>query len=138
LAAGLPPTIRQGIWKIIDRGEINEEDMTIPHFSRNEDWVHRDLKLKNKDEWFYCMDADINKKKKTDYEAIKHLSLLSATGTGVLEVEIAMAFLIKEGKKVEDYFELKEYYETAPYERLKAMPAYYNLPKNMRDKAIEI
>lgn len=136
-ALALPPTITSGIWKIIEKSEVTEQDLNIPHFSRNEDWGQVYLSKKDKAKWYYCIDASIHKKIKTSFENVQHLAALEGTGTGVLEIEIAMAFLMKEGKKVEDYFELKEYYEKSTYESLQLTPPYYELPKDMRDKAIE-
>ncbi|PTB96643.1 hypothetical protein C9994_06510 [Marivirga lumbricoides] len=54
LVSGLPPTIRKGLWRILDDKATNE-DTTVPHFSRHEDWV-------SDDDWYYCLDADSTKK----------------------------------------------------------------------------
>ena len=128
LVSGLPPTIRKGIWKVLDE-KTSVQDYNIPHFSRHEDWV-------SDDSWYYCVDADSSKKVRTTLERVKHLSPLAADGTGIIEIEIAMTFLIKEGKRVEYYFDLEEYFETVTYEKVKATPPYYSLPKEIRDKAV--
>lgn len=129
LVSGLPPTIRKGIWKIQDYS-LSNESFIIPHFSRHEDWV-------SDDSWYYCVDADSSKKTKTTYEKVKHLSPLAADGTGIIEIEIAMTYLLKEGRKVEDYFDLEEYFETSTYEKVKATPPYYSLPTETRDKVLD-
>ena len=128
LVSGLPPTIRKGLWRILDE-RPNNDDFIIPHFSRHEDWV-------SEDDWYYCIDADSSKKIKSTYDQVKHLSPLAADGTGLIEVEIAMTYLIKEGKNVEDYFELEEYYEKVTFEKVKNTPPYYSLPKDSRDFAM--
>ncbi|MEM0941283.1 MAG: Imm26 family immunity protein [Bacteroidota bacterium] len=127
--SGLPPTIRKGIWKILDY-ELSNEGFIIPHFSRHEDWV-------SEDSWYYCIDADSSKKVETTLEKVKHLSPLAADGTGIIEIEIAMTFLIRDGEKVEDYFDLEEYFETSTYEKVQATPPYYSLPKETRDKVLD-
>lgn len=131
LVTGLPPTIRKGIWRILDE-KSNLEDNSIPHFSRHEDWVSDDFN----ENWYYCIDASSQKKVKSNYENVKHLPTLAADGTGIIEIKIAMTYLIKEGKKVEDYFDLEEYYEKATFDEVKEMPKYYLLPKETRDKAL--
>jgi len=136
LVSGLPPTIRKGFWKIIGKGELIDQDMDIPHFSRNEDWSEVDPDKQDKDKWYYCVDADSSKKIKSVFENVKHLTLLSAIGSGVLETEIAMAFLMKEGKNVEKYFELDEFYERMAFKRLKESLPYYELSVEVRDKAM--
>ncbi|PZR35560.1 MAG: hypothetical protein DI538_14965 [Azospira oryzae] len=133
LVAGLPLTIKQQIWKIIEHLNLDDSDRIIPHFSRNEDWNQSDPVKQGKDKWYYCLNADISRKNKTTYEKIEHLTLLSAIGTGVLETEVAMAFLIKEGKKVSEYFDLSEFYEKVIYQRLVSGTPYFRLPKESRD-----
>ncbi|PTB96642.1 hypothetical protein C9994_06505 [Marivirga lumbricoides] len=76
------------------------------------------------------------KKIRTTYDKVKHLSPLAADGTGVIEIEIAMTYMLKEGKRIEDYFDLEEYYEKATLEKVVSTPPYYSLPKEIRDKAI--
>ncbi|WP_209332745.1 Imm26 family immunity protein [Lunatimonas salinarum] len=131
LVSGLPPTIKKGIWHILDEKAFSE-DNRIPHFSRHEDWISDDIN----ENWYYCIDANSQKKVKSTYEDVKHLSRLAADGTGIIELKIAMTFLIQEGKRIEDYFDLDEYYEKATFEAVKATPPYYLLPKEIRDKAL--
>jgi hypothetical protein len=131
LVSGLPPTIKKGIWHILDE-KASSEDNLIPHFSRHEDWISDNIN----DNWYYCIDANSQKKVKSTFEDVKHLSRLEADGTGIIEIKIAMTFLIQEGKRIEDYFDLDEYYEKATFEEVKATPPYYLLPKEIRDKAL--
>jgi hypothetical protein len=51
--------------------------------------------------------------------------------------KIAMALLQDEGKRIEDYFKLNEYFEKQYYEEVTTIPAYYKQPESMRGKAIE-
>lgn len=130
---GLPPTVRKGIWKILDENP-SIENFSVPHFSRHEDWARGNPD----DNWYYCIDADIEKKTRTKKENVQHLSPLAADGTGIIEIRIAMTFLIKEGEKVEDYFALEEYYEKSTYRKVTNTPPYYSLPKDTRDFALTL
>lgn len=135
LVAGLPPTLKKGIWKIVGNKEVFGKDLEIPHFKQfGPPWVNEEKEAK---EWYYIANADISKKIKVEHKNVKHLEPFRASGTGVIETKIAMAFLMQKNKKVEDYFELKEYYEKATYEKLKNMPLYYELPDYMKGRVLE-
>jgi len=124
LIAGIEASIKEGVWKIIGNISLREDEKVIPNYKLNED------------RWFYVIDADkFTKKIESKLENVKHLEVLSATGASLLPTKIAMAFLRDEGKKIEDYFELKEYFEKVYYEEVMAIPAYYKQSNQMKGKA---
>lgn len=125
LIAGIDASIKEGVWKIIGNISLREEEKVIPNYRLNEE------------RWFYVIDADkFTKKIESKFENVKHLEALSATGASLLPTKIAMAFLRDEGKKIEDHFELKEYFEKIYYEEVTTIPAYYKQPNEMRGKAL--
>lgn len=131
LIAGILPAIKSGQWKVIDNVPVNDEEKRIPHYKKPEP------DEANVKDWYYLIDADIAKKVKAEYESIKHLETIGATGSELVGTKIAMALLRDEGKNIADFFELNEYFEKAYYEQVKQIPAYYKQPETMRGKAIE-
>jgi len=131
LIAGIIPAIKRGTWKSIGNIPIGKEDAIIPHYKRPEP------NEENPKEWFYLIDADISKKVKSTYEYVKHLETIGSTGSELVGTKIAMALLRDEGKKIEDYFKLEEYYEKVYYDQVIKIPAYYKQPEFMRGRALE-
>jgi hypothetical protein len=128
---GLPGTIRKGRWRVLNL-KPNTVDTFVPHFRRHEDWVS-DSPSEN---WYYCVDASSQKKFKSTYEDVKHLSELAADGAELIEIRIAMTFLIKDGKNVREYFDLEEYFERSIFDDVSGTPPYYRLPVEIRDRAL--
>lgn len=129
LIAGILPSINNGTWKLIGNEPLQQEDIIIPHYKRGEP-------DESPEGWFYVLDADISKKVKSKYENVKHLEDIGATGSGLVGTKIAMALLQDEGKRIEDYFILNEYFEKEYYEEVTTIPAHYKQPESIRGKAI--
>jgi hypothetical protein len=129
LIAGILPALRGGVFKIVGSIPLKEQDKVIPHYKTVPDGF-------NADKWCYLIDADISKKVISTYENVKHLETIGAMGSALVGTKIAMALLLDEGKKVEDHFELKEYFEKAYYQQVTEIPAYYKQPEFMQGKAI--
>ncbi|GGC72612.1 hypothetical protein GCM10011387_27650 [Pedobacter quisquiliarum] len=130
LIAGILPSINSGTWKLVGNTPLQEEDIVIPHYKRGEP-------DEDPIEWFCVFNADISKKIKSEFENVKHLETIGATGSALVGTKIAMALLLDEGKRVEDYFKLDEYFEKEYYKQVTTIPAYYKQPEIMRGKAIE-
>jgi hypothetical protein len=128
LIAGILPVLREETWKIIANVPLNEKDEIIPNYKKGPDELSKD--------WYYIIDADISRKVKSIYENVKHLETIGAKGSELVGTKIAMALLQDEGKKIEDYFELKQYFEIAYYKEVTEIPAYYKQPQYMQGKAI--
>jgi Immunity protein 26 len=129
LIAGILPAIKSGEWKIVGNVPLEDEDLRIPHYKRGEP-------DENPKEWYYLVDADISKKVRSTYDKVKHLETIGATGSALVGTKIAMALLQDEGKRIEDYFELSEYFEKEYYKEVTEIPAYYKQPEFMRGKAL--
>jgi hypothetical protein len=88
-------------------------------------------------EWFYVLDADkFSKRVRSEPENVRHLEKLEAIGSAMLPTKISMALLLVEGKPIEEYFELEEYFEKEFFNQITSTPAYYKLPKNMKGQAL--
>ena len=117
--------------EIIGVDLVSSEEKQIPHYKKAEpDEV-------NPKRWYYVEEADITKKINAEYDNVKHLETIGATGSELVGTKIAMALLQAEGKKIEDYFELIEYFEKAYYQQVTKIPAFYNQPISMRGKAVK-
>lgn len=134
LIGGLPPTVKKGIWKQVGKKTLKINEILIPHYKDIEpSWAMKQSEIKS---WFYIEEVNSQKKIKSTYDQVKHLDFFSAIGTEALQTKIAMAFLLKEGKKIEDFFALKEYFEIRIFEELVSKPLYCNLPKNLKGRAL--
>jgi len=134
LVGSLRPTVSKGIWTIVGNATITDQETKLPHYRTfGPPWINDEKEAK---EWFYVVDADISRKIKSKYDHVKHLEPLGASGTGIIELEIAFAFLIKEGKRIEDFFPLTKQMEKATYKKMMERPKYRDMSKEMRDKAI--
>jgi hypothetical protein len=130
LIAGILPVISKEIWKIVGNLPLEAESKLIPHYKKGEpDEI-------NAKQWYYLIEANISKKMESQYENVKHLETIGATGSQLVGTKIAMALIQDEGKKIEDYFKLNEYYEKQYYNDVITIPAYYKQPEFIRGKAI--
>lgn len=136
LVAGIPQAIRKGLWKLIGNTSVDQEEKIIPHYKLSEPFVLLDEQ--NAKEWFYVLDADkFSKKFKAQYENVKHLETLQATGSELVSTKIAMGLIKEEGKKIEDYFALQDFYEKVYYNEVTKIPIYFRQPPAMQGKAIK-
>ncbi|MGZ3754709.1 MAG: Imm26 family immunity protein [Mucilaginibacter sp.] len=129
LIGGILPVLRKEVWKIIGHVPLQEKDRIIPHYKKGPGEL-------NATQWYYLIDADISKKVKSTFDNVKHLETIGATGSELVGTKIAMALLRDEGKRIEDYFELNEYYEKHYYNEVMEIPAFYTQPEFMQGKAI--
>lgn len=126
LIAGIEPAIKAGDWRIIGNLLLRDDEKKIPNYKLNENG-----------KWFYVIDADkFIGKKESKFDSVKHLETLSATGASLLPTKIAMAFLRDEGKRVDDYFDLEDYFERIYLEEVNTTPAYYKQSVEIRGKAV--
>jgi hypothetical protein len=129
LIAGILPAVNKGGWKIVGNVELKEEDRLIPDYKLGEP-------DENPKEWFYLKDADISKKIKSQYENVTHLENIEAKGSELVNTKIAMALLRDEGKNIEDYFKLEQYFEKKNYQEVMEIEPYYKQPIEIRGKAV--
>ncbi|WP_207420064.1 Imm26 family immunity protein [Desertivirga brevis] len=131
LIAGISPAVREGSWILVGHVPVTEEETIIPHYKRGEP----DDKPKN---WYYVPEAAINKKVKTQFDAVKHLETLGAKGSELVGTKIAMALLQDEGKEITQFIPLDEFYQRHYYEEVTSIPAFYKQPNFMKGKALEL
>jgi len=126
LIAGAEPAIRKKVWKVIGNLPVTTEEEEIPDYKYIDESKH----------YFFVKKADISKKIKSSFENTKHLEPIGAVGAQLIGTKIAMALLKDEGKDVESFFQLKNYYEQVFFEQLSDCPPYYKQPEFMRGKAV--
>nr|WP_315422520.1 Imm26 family immunity protein [uncultured Pedobacter sp.] len=131
LIAGALPAIKSGSWKLIANEPVSERELVIPHYKRGEP----DDSPK---QWYYVPNADISKKIKSEYDNVKHLETIGATGSELVGVKIAMALLQDEGKTIADYFDLNEFYVKYFYDEVTNVQPYYKQPKHLQGRAMLI
>jgi hypothetical protein len=132
MVAGVPEVLKKGDWKIIGTAEVQPHEFAIPHFK-----VSEEVMTEAKESWFYVVNMDKFKNKiPATYEQVKHLELLRATGAELLPTKIAMGLLQAEGKNIQEYFELTEYFERLFYHEVIDTQPYYLQPKEIRGHAL--
>ena len=130
LIAGILPAVSGGIWKLIGNVPVQGDETVIPHYKKPEP------NEEHAKEWYYLINADISQKVKSTYENVRHLETIAAIGSELVGTKIAMALLKDEGKEIEDYFKLDQYYEKEFYRPVIAISAYYKLPDHMKGRAL--
>lgn len=104
LVAGLRPTLREGLWEKIGKIPIGQEDNVIPDFKQGGSSDPDNEPGK----WYLIRDGDIRTKVSRAYDKVKYLQPIGAAGTGNIEIRLTMYFLLKEGRRIEDHFDLKD------------------------------
>ncbi|WP_165585907.1 Imm26 family immunity protein [Pedobacter nototheniae] len=130
LIAGILPTLSKGVWKIIGNTGYSEEEKEIPNYKIPEP------DEENLKDWYYVVNADISQKIKSTYDNVKHLETIGAKGAELVGTKIAMALIRDEGKNIEDYFKLEEYFEKKYYQEVIEIPTYYKQSQSIKGKAI--
>lgn len=129
LIAGILPAIKSGTWKLIGNIPTSAADFILPEYKRGEP----DDSPKK---WYFISNLDIREKVESDFNQVKHLETFGATGSELVGVKIAMALLQDEGKAIEEYFELDEFYIKYYYNEVTTIAPYYKQPEYMQGKAI--
>jgi hypothetical protein len=104
LVAGIRPALRSRRWSNVGKLPLEEADYSVPDFkSGNETWD--DIA---KGEWFIVKGATFLGRQKSSYEQVKYLQPYVGIGTGNFELRLTMYFLMRQGKRIDDFFNLKE------------------------------
>lgn len=104
LIGGLRPTLKQGYWDIIGKGNLGDEDLIPPDFMKSH-YIDPELATK---EFFIFEKSSLSQKRTATEEEVKFLQPFLAEGTRNIEIKLSMYFLLKEGKKIGDYFNLND------------------------------
>jgi hypothetical protein len=147
LLLGTPKLRGKDKCKILGYLPLRDEDFILPDFkipfgkgiliSEYEDSIP---------EWFVVSNLDVNKAYKRGvfpYEKVKHLEIWQHNSYYSLRMRITMEWLRKEGKKIEDYFDL----DLPPsgegtlikviHNKVRNSIPYCEIPKEIRGKVIE-
>lgn len=128
------PALKNNIWKIVGLLEPKTSELQIPDFK---DFGPVFTKYeKDAGVWYYIHNAEVNKRVIADYENIKHLEKLVYKAYGSIMTRLTMEIIRQKGKKIEDYYDLKEHDELSSYYNTIYTPIYSTIPKEMRGKAI--
>jgi len=102
--AGLRPTLRKGIWHNMGKIDLDNSDSTLPDFMSSYAGDNEVPKGK----YFIFRESDLSKKENANYEDVKFLQPFGGEGTGLIEIRLTMYFILREGKKIEDFFDLTD------------------------------
>jgi hypothetical protein len=102
--AGLRPTLKKELWEIIGVKALEGEDKNLPDFKGGNS-TYEEIE---EGEWFLYRRCRLDEKVKTSYETVKFLQPFAALGTGVIEIRLTMYHLIREEKRIEDFFDLAD------------------------------
>lgn len=86
--------------------------------------------------WYYIRNDEVNKRVVSEYEKVKHLEHFIYKAYGSIVTRLTMEVIRQYEKKIEDYYELKEYDELSSYYNTIYTPVYSSIPKEIRGKTI--
>lgn len=86
--------------------------------------------------WYYIHNDEINHRIVTDYEKVKHLEKFVYSAYGSIMTRLTMEVIRQNGRKIEDFYELKEYDDLVSYYNTIYTPIYSSIPEEIRGKAI--
>ncbi|PTB96644.1 hypothetical protein C9994_06515 [Marivirga lumbricoides] len=104
LVAGLRPTLRDGFWQNIGSLELEESDFILPDFKEGNS---SDSEIE-KDKWYHIKDCKKSLTTENTFDNVKYLQPFLGEGTGNIEIRLTMYFILKEGKRVEDFFNMDD------------------------------
>ena len=130
----LNPVVRKNKWKLV--GHINpvNEELIVPDFK--EAWPLLVMYEDEATEWKYIRDLDVNGRIKSTWEKVKHLELFRYNSNDLIARRLTMEHLRQTGKRIEDYYELKEWKDISVYKNVIHTPIYSTIPKELRGRAI--
>lgn len=128
------PALKNKTWEIVGLLKPKTIELQIPDFK---DYgpvftlYEKDAKI-----WYYIQNDEINNRVITDYEKVKHLEKLIYRAYGSVMTRLTMEVIRQRGKKIEDYYELKEHDRLVSYYNTIYTTVYSSIPKEVRGKAI--
>jgi hypothetical protein len=115
--------------------EPKKEELRIPDFKEA-----RPLATWDEDKatgWNYIRNLNVNGRVISTFENVRHLETFKYISHDLVARRLTMEHLRQTGKKVEDYYELKEWEELSVYKNMKYTSTYSTVPKEIRGRAIE-
>jgi hypothetical protein len=130
----LLPVVKKGKWPVVGHIEPVNEELIIPDFK--EAWPLLTMYEDEAKEWKYIRNLDVNGRIKSTWEKVKHLEIFSYKSNDLIARRLTMEYLRQTGKKIEDYYELKEWEELSVYKNVLYTPVYSKIPKEIRGRAL--
>jgi hypothetical protein len=118
LVAGLRPTLKMRNWEIVGSAPKSADDFVIPNFKSG----NLTMEEAENGEWFIHKDLQ-TRGERCEYEIVKFLQPYTAIATGNLELRLTMYFIIQDGLKVEDFFDLHDDRNKWNYKQVVESPA---------------
>ncbi len=131
----LKPVIKNSTWEEAGFVEPRNEELIIPDFKEA-----RPLATWNEEEatgWGYIRNLHVNGRVTSSWEKVRHLEKFQYLSHDLITRRLTMEHLRQTGKKIEDYYELKEWEETSVYKNMKYTSVYSSVPREIRGRAIE-
>lgn len=128
------PAIKNKTWEIVGLLKPKRTELEIPDFKDFGpllSFYEKDAKI-----WYCIRKDEINNRIVTDYEKVKHLENFFYRAYGSVMTRLTMEVIRQNGKKIEDFYELKEHDDLASYYNTIYTPIYSSIPKEIRGKAI--
>jgi len=136
LVAGINSVIGKDKWEIVTNVQLDISDHIIPDYKYFEPSNSTDETKAQR--WFYIKDANINGKKKSTYENVKHLELFGAIGVSLLPIKVCIALLKNEGLQPSNFFKLDSFVEQQFYREVSQIEPYYKQSLALQGKAIQL
>lgn len=131
----LKPVIKNSTWEEVGFVGPRKEELIIPDFKET-----RPITAFDEEEatgWGYIRGLHVNGRVSSSWEKVKHLNLFKYSSHDLITRRLTMEHLRQTGKKIEDYYELKEWEETSVYKNMKYTSVYSSVPREIRGRAIE-
>ena len=128
------PALKNKTWEIVGFLKPKKNELVIPDFK---DFgpvftlYEKDAKI-----WYFIHNSEVNNRVVTDYENVKHLEKFVYRAYGSIMTRLTMEVIRQSGKKIEDYYELKEHDDLVSYYNTIYTPIYSSIPEEIRGKAI--
>ena len=131
----LKPVVKNGTWELVGFIEPTKEELRIPDFKEA-----RPLATWDEDKatgWNYIRNLNVNGRVISTFESVRHLETFKYISHDLVARRLTMEHLRQTEKKVEDYYELKEWEEVSVYKNMKYTSIYSTVPKEIRGRAID-
>jgi len=130
----------QGKAKILGQLPLKPIEEKIPHFMQGlQIDFFKEQKLEELEGWFVVKDFNVNAYIKATYQNVKHLGEWHHSQPAYIIPFVTMMYLKKQGLNILDYYDLndKNFWIKEIYNRVQHTPFYADIPKEIRERAIE-
>ena len=118
LVAGLRPTLKEGQWQIVGKTNLKDQDKKLPDFKEGNS-SDPDIK---EGKWYLIKECKRINRVDVSSNEVQYLQPFLGEGTGNIEIRLTMYFLLKEGKKVEEVFDMEDINVQRKYQQVLDSP----------------